>query len=458
MFLIRYTACREKKLERQTRQNVSTCSERMVISMNLQWNQVTSRRVGDSYYEMKHPSGLQIFVYPKENSNSTYAIFGTRYGSIDTTFKRSDEQNIDTVPEGIAHFLEHKLFESEDGDAFARYAKTGASANAFTSFDTTCYLFSCTENLYESLEILLDFVQSPYFTEKTVQKEQGIIGQEIRMYDDDPQWRVMFNLLGALYQNHPVKIDIAGTVESIAKITPDYLYRCYRTFYNLNNMALCVAGNVDPDKVLELCNKLLKQSEPVKVDRVFQPESRQVVKDRVEQKLSVEIPLFQLGFKEESHTLSVEEMIQSEILLELMASDASPLFRRLLDAGLVNEPTFGTEYFEGSGYSAVIFAGESKDPDKVAAEIRQEADRLRKDGIDPAAFDRAKKAVYGRNVASLNSAENIANATVSLHFAGRELFSYIDAIAACTLEDVRNRLAVQMLPEYSALSVVLPIK
>ena len=207
--------------------------------------EIKSDRVGDKYYEVEHSSGLKIFIYPKENNNSTYAVFGTKYGSVDVNFKTSDEKETNTVPAGIAHYLEHKLFESEDGDAFTRYAKTGASANAYTSFDKTCYLFSCTENVYESLEILLDFVQTPYFTEQTVQKEQGIIGQEIRMYDDDPQWRVMFNLLRAMYHNHPVRVDIAGTVESIAEITPELLYKCYHTFYNLNNMVLCVAGNVD---------------------------------------------------------------------------------------------------------------------------------------------------------------------------------------------------------------------
>ena len=243
--------------------------------------EVKSDRVGDRYYEVKHPSGLRIFVYPKEQNNSTYAVFGTRYGSVDTTFKRSDEADACTVPAGIAHYLEHKLFESEDGDAFARYAKTGANANAYTSFDVTCYLFSCTENVYESLEILLDFVQSPYFTEQTVQKEQGIIGQEIRMYDDDPQWRVMFNLLEALYHKHPVKVDIAGTVESIAQITPELLYRCYHTFYNLNNMVLCVAGNVELNKVLDLCDRMLKPSKPVEIERIFEEEPREVVKTRV---------------------------------------------------------------------------------------------------------------------------------------------------------------------------------
>jgi predicted Zn-dependent peptidase len=419
---------------------------------------ITNERVQDSYYSIKHPSGLRIFVYPKEGSNSTYAIFGTRYGSVDTTFRRSDEKEICKVPEGIAHFLEHKLFESEDGDAFARYAKTGASANAYTSFDMTCYLFSCTENVYESLEILLDFVQSPYFTEQTVQKEQGIIGQEIRMYDDDPQWRVMFNLLKALYHHHPVKIDIAGTVESIAEITPEYLYRCYHTFYNLNNMALCVAGNIDPERVLELCDKMLKPSEQIEVERIFEEEPAGVVQERVEQKLSVTIPLFQLGFKEPARRRTVQELAQTDVLLELLASDASPLYRRLLDQNLINTASFGSEYFEGPGYAAVIFSGESKDPDAVAKEIRGEVERLRREGIPAEAFERARKAVYGRNVAALNSAEAIANAMISLTFAERELFSYIDALAAVQLPDVQKRLEEQLLTENSALSVVFPIK
>lgn len=420
--------------------------------------EVKSARVGDRYYEVKHPSGLRIFVYPKEQNNSTYAVFGTKYGSVDTTFKRSDESEACTVPEGIAHYLEHKLFESEDGDAFARYAKTGANANAYTSFDVTCYLFSCTENVYESLEILLDFVQSPYFTEQTVQKEQGIIGQEIRMYDDDPQWRVMFNLLEALYHTHPVKIDIAGTVESIAKITPELLYRCYHTFYNLNNMVLCVAGNVDVNKVLELCDKLLKPSAPVEIERIFEKEPREIVKSYVEQKLSVVTPLFQLGFKEDAgnRRRTAKELAEIEILLEAMASDASPLFRRLLDAGLVNESSFGYEYFEGPGYASVIFSGESKDPQRVAEEIKKEAERLRREGLDEASFQRSKKALYGRTVSALNSVDSIANSMASFAFTDRELFSYIDEIANADLQSVQRRLDSQLLAEYAALSVVNP--
>lgn len=419
-----------------------------------------SSRVGDAYYEIDHPSGLKLFVYPKENSKSTYAVFGTKYGSVDTCFKRSDETEVCTVPEGIAHFLEHKLFENEDCDAFARYAKTGASANAYTSFDMTCYLFSCTENVYESLEILFDFVQSPYFTEQTVEKEQGIIGQEIRMYDDDPNWRVMFNLLCALYQNHPVRIDIAGTVESIAQITPELLYRCYNTFYNLNNMVMCVVGNVDVEKVCALADKMLKPSAPVIVEKTFQEEPRAIVKPYVEQKLSVAVPMFQLGFKEAvtAQRKTTQELVQTEILLEILASESSPLFRRLLDAELINEASFSYEYFEGPGYASIIFAGESRDPEQAAKIIREEIQKLKASGVEKSAFLRAQKAIYGRNVAALNSSENIANSMVSLYFAGRELFSYLDTIAQTTLEQVNDALNQQLDETYAALSVVKPIE
>ncbi len=421
---------------------------------------IQSERVGDSYYEITHPTGLKIFVYPKEGSHSTYAIFGTKYGSIDNCFQRTGAEKVTEVPEGIAHFLEHKLFENEDGDAFARYAKTGASANAYTSFDMTCYLFSCTEQVYESLEILLDFVQSPYFTEQTVQKEQGIIGQEIRMYDDDPHWRVMFNLLGALYHNHPVKIDIAGTVESIAEITPDYLYECYRVFYNLNNMVLCVAGNVEVDRVCELADRLLKPSEPLSVERVFEPEPDTVVTKSVEQKLSVAVPLFQFGFKEtvDAARKTTEEVVAAELLLDILASDSSPLYRRLLDAGLINESSFGVEYFEGPGYAASIFSGESRNPQEVSRQICEEIAAMRKTGIDQTAFERAKKSMYGRNIASLNSADSIANSIVSLTFANRELFHYLDVIAGITLEQVEQALHHQLREESAALSVVNPIE
>lgn len=424
----------------------------------MELQKIIGERVGEQYYKGKHPSGLEIFLYPKEGFSSSFAIFGTKYGSIDNCFKRSDEPAPETVPEGIAHFLEHKLFESEDGDAFSRFAKTGASANAFTSFESTAYLFSCTDQLYDSLEILLDFVQSPYFTEQTIQKEQGIIGQEIKMYDDDPQWRVMFNYLRAMYHNHPIKLDIAGTVNSIAKITPEHLYRCYRTFYNLNNMALVLVGDFEIEKVLSVCDQQLKPAEPVLVQRVFQDEPETVVQNRVEDRLPVAMPLFQFGFKEavKAENRSEQDIAAMEVLLETLASDSSPLFQELLDRGLINESSFGFEYFEGAGYATLMFSGESKDPEAVAETILAELDRFRKEGIPEESFHRAKRSIYGANVSAFNSTSEIANGLLSFTFKGREIFTYIDALAALRIEDAAEKLSV-LQPAKSVLSVIRPM-
>ena len=412
----------------------------------MELQKISGGSVGDFYYTGAHPSGLRVFLYPKEKSSTTYAIFSTKYGSIDSCFQRSDEPAPETVPEGIAHYLEHKLFESEDGDAFQRYAETGASANAYTSFENTSYLFSCTDRLYDSLEILLDFVQSPYFTEETVRKEQGIIGQEIKMYDDDPQWRVMFNYLRAMYHAHPIRQDIAGTVESIAKITPDHLYRCYRTFYNLHNMAFVLAGSFDADRVCQLLDQMLKPSDPVTVRRVFPEEPATVAR-----------PLFQFGYKLPGTAPRGEkDLAAAEVLLEVLASEASPLFRRLLDSGLVNESSFASEFFEGEGYATLMFGGESNDPEAVAAAITEELLRLRKEGIDPAAFERSRRSLYGQNLAALNSTASIANAILSLTFKGRELFSYIHALAGITVADVEQFLAGLPL-EQQVLSIVKPL-
>ena len=426
----------------------------------MELQKISGGSVGDFYYTGAHPSGLRVFLYPKEKSSTTYAIFSTKYGSIDSCFQRSDEPAPETVPEGIAHYLEHKLFESEDGDAFQRYAETGASANAYTSFENTSYLFSCTDRLYDSLEILLDFVQSPYFTEETVRKEQGIIGQEIKMYDDDPQWRVMFNYLEAMYHAHPVRQDVAGTVESIAKITPELLYRCYNTFYNLGNMVLALAGNFQVERVLEVCDRMLKPAEPLPVKRIFPFEPDSVVTSYIQQQLPVASPLFQFGFKEpRANQIRTEKDVAAvEVLMETLASDASPLFRDLLDRGLVNEASFSYEYFEGNGYATPMFSGESKDPQAVAKSILQEVRRFQKEGIPPEAFERSKRCLYGEIVSALNSTGNIANGLSNMELRGRELFTYIDALAQLRPEDAEEKLQQIFLEEQSVLSVILPLE
>ncbi len=419
--------------------------------MNIQ--EIKSQRIGDSYYKIDHPTGLTIYVYQKEGYNSAYAIFGTKYGSINTRFSVDDENRI-TVPDGIAHYLEHKLFESEEGDAFARYAKTGANANAYTSFEKTCYLFSCTDKFDESLEILLDFVQDPYFTAQTVAKEQGIIGQEIKMYDDSPEWRVMFNMLEGMYKNHPVKTDIAGTVETIAEITAEKLYEVYNVFYNLNNMVLCVSGNITVEQVLRTADKMLKPCEKHSINNYFDEEPYEICEPYVEQSFPVSMPLFNLGFKERADKiLDVKKLACTDILLAMIASQTSPLYRELLDNNLING-SFSYELFEGPGYCSVIFGGESRAPKQAAETIKQYISKLKSEGLGKSDFEISKKSVYGDAVSALNSVSSISNAVVDYHFNGNELFSYIDAIADIDFDDVSTRFSEMLDVNNCTLSVV----
>ncbi len=417
--------------------------------------EIKNELLGERYYEIDHASGLKIFVYPKENYSSTYAVFGTKYGSIDTCFRLEGEENFTEVPEGIAHFLEHKLFESEELDAFARYAKTGANANAYTSFDKTCYLFSCSDNFEESLEILLDFVSNPYFTEQTVQKEQGIIGQEIKMYQDEPGWESHFELLRALYHKHPVRIDIGGTVESIAQITAKLLYECYDTFYNPSNMALAVAGKVDVDTVLKIVDKMIKPKETKKIERKFMREPAEVLTKTFEKKLAVAMPIFAIGFKEDVKTAerTLKETLESNLLLDIVAGKTSPLYESLLNEGLINT-TFDADYFAGYGYSAHLFSGESKDYEIVRERITEELRRIMAEGVDRKAFDRIKKKHYGGFIMNFNDVDALANSLVGEYFNGDGLFDQLSVLESITAEDIDRRLREAFNLENSAMSVI----
>lgn len=422
----------------------------------MQIKQITNEKLGETVYCVKHSSGLEIRVMPKEGYTSAYAVFGVKYGSIDTAVK-AENGEFETIPEGTAHFLEHKLFESEDLNAFERFAKTGASANAYTSFEKTAYLFKGSENISESLEILLDFVQNPYFTQQTVEKEQGIIGQEIRMYKDLPDWQVMFNLLRALYSEHPVRIDIAGTQDSIAKIDADLLYRLYKSFYNPSNMVLSIVGAIKPDEVFEIVDRCIKNAEGSKAERKFAQESPLPVQNYIEEKLSVAQKQFLLGYKENltQPLLSLEDEIASQVVLEAITGKASPLYKRLLDEELI-DMGFGGEVFNGFGFSCVMLGGTSADPEKTASIIREEIIRNQKEGIDPVAFERAKRKFYGRYVMSYNDIDDTANLMMNLYFNGYEPFAELEACKNLTLEKAQARLAF-LNDDATALSVISPI-
>ncbi|MDE5946610.1 MAG: insulinase family protein [Oscillospiraceae bacterium] len=416
---------------------------------------ILKSRTGDSCVYIKHKSGLDVYVCEMEGFSTVDALFGTKYGSINTMFKTNEDKEYTTVPEGIAHFLEHKLFENEDCDVFDLYAKTGANANAFTSFDKTCYLFNCSKNFKESLEILLNFVQKPYFTAESVEKEQGIIGQEIKMCDDNPDWRVFFNLLNCLYKNHPVKIDIAGTVESIAKIDADLLYKCYYTFYNLNNMVLSVAGNVKVDEVLEICDRCLKPCEDKGLETIFPEEPDCIVKSEITENQPVGTPLFNIGFKckPKKGIELYKADVCANIFGSLLSESSSKFYQKLLEKGIINS-TFSDESFSGDGYFVLIFGGSSNSPFEVRDEIMNEIERIKSEGIDEKQFNRVKKSFYGDYIRRFNNVEAVANMMINAHMDSVSPYDEIEILSDLTSEDVMNFIKSDILPENLAISVI----
>ena len=390
-----------------------------------------------------------------EGFTTTEAIFATKYGSIYNCFKTKDSKDFITVPEGIAHFLEHKLFENEDTDVFDLYAKTGANANAFTSFDEMAYTFSCSENWEDSLEILLDFVQKPYFTEQSVAKEQGIIGQEIKMCADSPERQCFYNLLKALYVNHPIKIDIAGTVDTIAEITPDLLYKCYYTFYNLHNMVLAIAGNVDEDKVMKICDKMLKPCENMELETKLPDEPENVAQKKIFQSFPVGLPLFNIGFKCKPY--EGRELFKkagtASVALHLLIGSSSPLYKQLFDDGLINSQ-FGVEVFTSGGVFSPIISGESHDPEELYRRYLAEIERVKKEGFDKEQFDMIKRSMYGEIVRGMNNPERAADYLAESYFENSDAFYEAQVLAEMTVEDCENAVREMFDPEKSSISVV----
>lgn len=416
---------------------------------------INNTTVNESYKIIKHKSGLSIYLCNLKGFDGCYVQFAAPIGSVNTKFKTEYDKDFFVPPYGVAHFLEHKMFEDENGDAFMRFAKTGASANAFTTFDKTSYLFSCTDKLYNSLEILLDFVMTPYFTKDGTEKEKGIIAEEINMYKDNADWCVFFNLLNCLYKNHPVKIDIAGTVDSIKEITKDTLYKCYNTFYNLNNMVLSICGNFDEEKVLEVCDKILKNSKSMNIEEILVTEPKTINKNENVAVLPVSIPIFDIGFKEIplKKEIIAKELICIDIMLEYIAGDTSELYNELYDENLINS-SFGYEMFYGKDYFSIIFGGESKEPKKVYEKLLDKIAYIRENGITAENFSIYKKAIYGAKIRQFEEPANICGSMVNCHFENKSLFLFIETLKQVTLNDCNNIIKNILFQENSAISIV----
>ena len=425
----------------------------------MSFNKKENKAINECYYYTKHKSGLDVYVVPKKMSTS-YALFGTKFGSVDNHFIADGKEII--LPDGIAHFLEHKMFENEDGtDTFARYAKTGANANAYTTFERTCYLFSATENVYESLEILLDFVRSPYFTDETVRKEQGIIGQEIRMYDDNPGWQLYFGMLTGLYHNNTVRIDTAGTVSTIAEITPEKLFEAYNAFYNLENMALCVCGDVEPEEVEKVCDKVLKYVKSPEIKRIYPEEPEGIYKEFVSKQLEVAMPLFAVGIKDNMVPVTGKELAKKQaeydILLDIMFGKSSSFYTELYEKNIIDS-SFSYGYEASETFAHCEISGSSENPEEVYRLIKDEISKYKKNGIDRDIFERIKRANYASTLRAFNSTEDIANDFLVHVFSGFDMLDYPGVIAEVTYEDVCKRLKDAFGENTFVLSTILPVK
>lgn len=426
---------------------------------------ICSTLLSEEYKKYILPCGLPIYIFPKKLT-TYYAIFGVKYGSIHTnvTIKNS-EKKVMKFPDGIAHFLEHKLFANEDGtDAFEHFSALGADANAYTSSNKTAYLFSATENFYDSLRELINFVTHPHFTGKNVSSEIGIITEEIKMYEDSPSDCCFYGMLEGMYKHHSIKRNICGSAESIRQITPDMLYECYNAFYNLNNMALFICGDVDDKLVLDIANELLpKESLPFEI--AFQNENENEPKKvhlaYVEKKMQVSKPLFNIGIKDtdlsEDGTERQKKDAAYAILNEMIFSRAGTLYTELLESDIISPHlSYGYTMSPTSAYNSI--AGEADNPKLVLEKILNFVDKLKKEGLSKEDFLRGKRVMYAEFVKSFDSTDNIANNLLSFTFDDCELLSYADIINSVTFEDVQTIFNGAFEKEKITLSVVLPLE
>lgn len=423
-----------------------------------------STLLNEKIYETVLSNGLRLIVIPKHGFAKQLAIYATDYGSNDIQFVPIGDDAPICVPLGIAHFLEHKMFDNPDGrNVFELFAKYGASPNAFTSNDMTAYYFVSTNNFYENFQILVDFVNSPYFTHESVESEKGIIGQEITMYDDMPQWIIQKNMLKALYSEHPIKNDIAGDVESISGITNDMLYLCYNNFYNPKNMVLVTVGDIDPEKVrihVEKCIQNDTRKLPTgKVKTISVDEPENTACNYIKTTADVSRPMIMYGYKNSKTGLEGKELLKHKltagIALDLFAGSESDFFNDMYAKQMIDN-SFDYRYTAETDYAYAEFYAETEHYDEFVAELKKYISISKQNGFSQEIFDLIKKSCTGDIVRIFNSVNNIAMQTLDLAFGNVNLFDYYDILSSITLEDVTKLFNSMFDEKFCAVSVILP--
>ena len=421
---------------------------------------IESLQLKEKAYVEKLQNGLTIIIIPKSNTNKKYIIWGTHFGSIDNRFIMPKSEEEVFIPDGVAHFLEHKMFEQPNGtNSLDTLMALGLDANAYTTNDHTAYLFECTNHFYEGLDELMDYVQSPYFTDENVEKEKGIISQEIKMYDDDPGWQLYMNAMDCLYENNPVKLDIAGTVESISDITPDVLYKCYNTFYHPSNMVMVICGDFEPEHLLEEIKKRIKPKESQgEIKRIYPPREDKIHMPYKEVEMEVSTPIFMIGYKDiedlkENRNQIVRKHIAIEILLNMIIGKSSDTYKALYENGdLLAQPDLDYEFSEEYGH--ILISGQSKAPDKIQQAIKETVETFQKNGLDKNHFERIKKKIYGDYVVEYNSVGDIARMFLADKMKQINSFDYIEEYHTVTKDYTEEVLKNVFKTENMIMSVV----
>ena len=387
-------------------------------------------KLKEKLYVEKLENGLTVMILPRKTTQKKYAMWGVNFGSIDNHFINPDNNKEIKIPDGVAQFLEHKMFEQENGvNSLDALSSLGVDANAYTTNDYTTYLFECTDNFYEALDELMDYVQHPYYTDENVEKEKGIIGQERNMYDDYPTWKVYMNAMECLYHNNPVKLDIAGTIESITPITKETLYDCYNTFYTPSNMLMVITGDFEPEKLIqEIKNRIVKNENKGEIKRIYPEEPEEINKEKIVAVMDVNNPLFVIAIKDktlENETEQVKKHIAIEILLNIIVGKSSKLYKELYETGIVMAP-LDLDYEFSKQYAHIAISGQSNEPERVMKELKKEIEKLKKEGLEKQQFERIKKKIYGDYVTEYNDISVVARMLMADYFKGINSFEYIE--------------------------------
>ena len=422
---------------------------------------IENSKVKEKVYIEKLENGLTVMIMPKANIQKKYMIWATNFGSIDNKFIAPNDNEETSIPDGVAHFLEHKMFEQPNGtNSLDTLTALGVNANAYTTTDHTSYLFECTDNFYPAMDELMDYVQNPYFTDENVEKEKGIIGQEIKMYDDYPQWEVYMNTLKNMYKNNPIIIDIAGSIESISKIDKDVLYKCYNTFYHPSNMVMCFAGDFNPEDLLEEVKKRLKDTEKHgEIKRIYPEEPEEIVQKEVVKQMEVSMPIFVIGMKDKydnnncSSASIVKKHIAIEILLNMLIGKSSKLYKELYEADLITGEPY-PEYEFSKQYAHVAITGQSNNPKEVFERLKEEIKNMKEKGLDVNHFQRIKNMIYGNYVKEYDDVASICRMFVSDYMKGINSFEYIENYTQVTPEYAKQVLDEVFDEEKMVISVI----